>query len=71
MSRDRLRIDIPVLYIGYPDTRTARPDSINAAKAAGLFLHLEEVMVESGHRYVFEKTVEVTMAIRGSLENRC
>ena len=42
MSRDHLRIDTAVLYIDYSDTRMARPDSINAAKAAGLFLHLEK-----------------------------
>lgn len=70
VPRDRHRVDLPVLYVGCSDDLVARPDSINAAKGAGLLPDLEEVLIESGHWCMFEKPEEVTKAIRGFLERR-
>jgi len=70
VRRDRSRVDLPVLYVGCSCYLVAGPESINAAKLAGLLPDLEEVLVESGHWCMFEKPEEVNKTIRGFLENR-
>lgn len=67
-SKDLHKVNLRVLYIACSRDPLARPDCINGPKDAGLLPNLEQVLIDSSHRYPYEKPQEATNAIRGFLE---
>lgn len=62
-SKQRMSIEVPMLYIGQTGDWVCRTDLMSDAKDAGLISDIEEKVIDAGHWCLYEKPQEIAEII--------